>query len=92
MGENRLIFALDPNLKMDTETLVLHHGQKFLSFVVHFYKKFLFWYQTGIVPEKGYATILPILEVSPINIYINQHSNLVLQLNAENVKLILNGI
>ena len=83
---------MDPKLEMDAETLVLHSGQKFMCFVVHFYKKFLFWYQTGIVPEKVYATILPILEISSLNIYINQHSNLVLQLNAEIVKLILNGI
>ena len=70
MGENRLIFALDPNLKMDTETLVLHSGQKFMCFVVHFHKKFWFWYQTEIVPKKVYAAIWPILEISSLNFHL----------------------
>ena len=39
-GENRLIFALEPKLELDAETLVLHSGPKFLCFVVHFYKYF----------------------------------------------------
>ena len=67
LGENRLIFALEPNLKMDTETLVLHSGHKFMCFVVHFHKNFWFWCQTGIVPEKVYAGIWPFLEISSLN-------------------------
>ena len=47
---------------MVTETLVLHSGQKFMCFAVHFHEKFLFWYQTGIVPENVYAAIRPVLE------------------------------
>ena len=53
---------------MDTETLILHSGQKFVCFVVHFHKKFWFWYQTGIVPEKAYAGIWPLLEISSLNL------------------------
>ena len=59
---------LDPNLKMDTETLILHSGQKFMCFVVHFHKKFYFWHQTGIVSKKVYAVIWPLLETSSLNI------------------------
>ena len=66
LGANWLIFVLDPKLEMDTETLVLHSGQKFMCFVVQFHKKFWFWYQTEIVPEKVYAMILPLLEISPL--------------------------
>ena len=66
MGANRLIFALDPKLEMDTETLVLHLGQKFMCFVVHFYEKFLLWHQTRIVPEKVYAMIWLLLEISSL--------------------------
>ena len=66
LGENWPIFALDPKLEMDTETLILHSGQKFMCFVVHFHKKFWFWYQTEIVPKKVYAAIWPILEISSL--------------------------
>ena len=69
LGANRLIFALDPKLEMDTETLILHSGQKFMCFVVHFYEKFWFWYQTGIVPKKVYAVIWPLLEISSLNVF-----------------------
>ena len=61
-------FALDPKLEMDTETLVLHLGQKFMGFVAHFHKKFWFWYKTGILPEKVYAAIWPISEISSLNL------------------------
>ena len=44
LGENQLIFALDPKLKMDTEVLILHSGQKFMCFVKQFHEKFGFWY------------------------------------------------
>ena len=60
LGENRLIFALEPKLEMDAETLVLHLGPKFLCFVVHFHKYFWFWYETEIVSEKFYAVIWPV--------------------------------
>ena len=39
-GANRLIFAIDPKLELDAETLVLHSAPKFLCFVVYFHKKF----------------------------------------------------
>ena len=68
LGENRLIFALDPKLELDAETtLVLHSGPKFLFLVVYFYKQFLFWYQTGIVSKKVYAAIWPVLEITSLN-------------------------
>ena len=66
LGENRLIFALDPKLEVDAETLVLHSGPKFLCLVVYFYKHFWFWYQTGIVSEKVYAAIWPVLEITSL--------------------------
>ena len=68
MRENWLIFALDQKLEIDIETLVLHSGQKFMCFVVHCHKKFWFWYQTGIVPEKVYAGIWPLLEISSLKL------------------------
>ena len=40
LDENRLIFDLDLKRELDTETLVLHSGPKFLRFEVHFYKYF----------------------------------------------------
>ena len=52
LGANQPIFALDPQRKLDAETLVLHSGSKFLCFVVYFYKYFWFWYQTDIVSKK----------------------------------------
>ena len=55
LGANQLIFAFDPKLEMDAETLVLHSGPKFLCFIVYFYKYFWFWYQTGILSEKVLA-------------------------------------
>ena len=36
LGENRLIFALDPKLEQGAETLVLHSGPNFMCLVVHF--------------------------------------------------------
>ena len=65
-GANRLIFALDPKRKLDAETLVLHSGPKFLCFVVHLYKYFLFWYQTENVSKKVYAVIWPVLEITSL--------------------------
>ena len=70
LGANRLIFALDPKLEMDAETLVLHSGPKFLCFVVYFYKYFWFWYQTEIVSEKVYAVIWPVLEITSLNGFV----------------------
>ena len=70
LGENWLIFALEPKLELDAETLILHSGPKFLCFVVHFYKYFWFWYQTKIVSEKVYAVIWPILEMTSLNLFI----------------------
>ena len=67
LGENRLIFALDPKQELDAESLVLHSGPKFLCFVVDFYKYFWFWYQTENVSEKVYAAILPVLEITSLN-------------------------
>ena len=40
-----------------------------MCFVVHFHKKFWFWYQSGIVAEKVYATIWPILEISSLKTF-----------------------
>ena len=34
LGANRLIFAMDPKLDLDAETLVLHWVPKFLCFLV----------------------------------------------------------
>ena len=48
------------------ETLVLHSGPKFTCLVVYFYKYFWFWCQTGIVPEKVYAAIWPVLEITSL--------------------------
>ena len=66
LGANRLIFALDPKLEMDAETLVLHSGPKFLCFIVYFYKYFWFWYQTEIVSEKVYVVIWTVLEITSL--------------------------
>ena len=38
-----------------------------MCFVVHF--QFWFWYQSGIVAEKVYATIWPILEISSLKTF-----------------------
>ena len=35
-GGNRLIFALDPKFELDTETLFLHSGPKFICLVAQF--------------------------------------------------------
>ena len=75
LGENGLIFALDPKLEMDTETLVLQSGQKFMCFEVHFCEKFWFWHQTGIVCEKVYAVVWPLLEISSLNLYWKLKNN-----------------
>ena len=66
LGENWLIFALDPNLELDAETLVFHSGPKFLCFLVDFYKYFWFWCQTEIVSEKVYAVIWPVLKITSL--------------------------
>ena len=68
LGENWLIFALDPNLELDAETLVFHSGPKFLCFLVDFYKYFWFWCQTEIVSEKVYAVIWPVLEITSLKV------------------------
>ena len=79
LGENWLIFALDPNLELDAETLVFHSGPKFLCFLVDFYKYFWFWCQTEIVSEKVYAVIWPVLEISSLNIILIRHVDLSMQ-------------
>ena len=66
LGENWLIFALEPKLELDAETLILHSGPKFLCFVGPFYKYLWFWYQTKIGFEKNYAMIWPVLEITPL--------------------------
>ena len=66
LGEIWLIFALDPKLKLAAETLVFQSDQKFLCFVVQFHEKFWFLYQTRIVPEKVYARIWPVLEITSL--------------------------
>ena len=76
MGANWLIFALDPKLEMDTDTLVLHSGQKFMCFVVQFHEKFRFWNQIRIVPEKVYAVIWPLLEISSLKVSFCKKSTL----------------
>ena len=48
------------------ETLVLCSGPKLTCLVVHFHKYFWFWCQTGIVPEKVYAAIWPVLEITSL--------------------------
>ena len=68
-GANRLIFALDPKLELDAETLVLHSGPKFLCLVVHFYKYFWFWCQTRLVSEKVYAAFWLVLEITSLKIF-----------------------
>ena len=35
-----------------------------MFFVVHFYKKFLLWCETGIVSEKVYAEIWSVLDIT----------------------------
>ena len=72
LGENWLIFALDPNLELDAETLVFHSGPKFLCFLVDFYKYFWFWCQTEIVSEKVYAVIWPVLEITSLKVFKQQ--------------------
>ena len=69
LGENWLIFALDPNLELDAETLIFHSGPKFLCFLVDFYKYFWFWCQTEIVSEKVYAVIWPVLEITSLKFH-----------------------
>ena len=36
------------------------------SKIVHFHKKFWFWYQTEIVSEKVYAEIWPVIEITAL--------------------------
>ena len=66
LGAIWLIFALDQKLELAAETLVLLSGPKFMCLVVHFNKYFWFWYQTRIVPEKVYAAIWPVLEITSL--------------------------
>ena len=40
LGANPIIFALDPKLDMNAETLVLYSSPKFLCLLVNFYKYF----------------------------------------------------
>ena len=68
LGENWLIFALDPNLELDAETLVFHSGPKFFCFLVDFYKYFWFWCQTEIVSKKVYAVIWPVSQIRSLSI------------------------
>ena len=53
---------------MDTDTLVLHLGQKFMYLVVQFHENFRFWYQTGNVPDKVYAVIWSPLDTSSLDV------------------------
>ena len=59
LGENWLIFALDPKVEWDAaqkraETLgPFYSGPKFLCFLVHFDIYFWFWYQTKIMSKKA---------------------------------------
>ena len=69
LGENRHIFALEPKLELDTETLILHSGPKFLCSAVYFHKNFWLWYQTEIVSKKVYAVIWPVLEITSLKNY-----------------------
>ena len=73
LGENWLIFALDPNLELDAETLVFHSGPKFLCFLVDFYKYFWFWCQTENVSKKVYAAIWPVLEITSLKVNVSLH-------------------
>ena len=66
LGEIWLIFALDPKLNSAAETLPFQPGPKFLYFVVHFFEKVWFWCQIKIVPEKVYAGIWPVLEITSL--------------------------
>ena len=69
LGENWLIFALEPKLELDAETLILHSGPKFLCFVVHFCKYFWFWCQTEIVYVNVYAAILAVLGITSLKMF-----------------------
>ena len=69
LGENRLIFVLDPKLELGAETLFLH---SFLCLVVPFYKYFWFWCQTEIVSEKVYAVIWPVLEITSLKVLLSK--------------------
>ena len=51
LGANRLIFALDPKLALDAETLVSHSGPKFLCFVVNFNCTFDFGTKQKLCPK-----------------------------------------
>ena len=72
LGEIWLIFALDPKLNSAAETLPFQPGPKFLYFVVHFFEKVWFWCQIKIVPEKVYAGIWPVLEITSLNYFLSQ--------------------
>ena len=68
LGANWLIFALDPEVELDAETLVLHSGPKFMCLLVHFYRYIWFWNQTEIVSKKIYAVICSVLKITSLNI------------------------
>ena len=70
LEENQLIFALEPKIELEAETLILHSGPKFLCFVVYFYKYFWFWYQTEIVSKKVYAVIWQVLEFTSLKLLL----------------------
>ena len=53
---------------MTAETVVFHSGPKFMCFVVQFYEKFWFWFQTRIEPKNVYAEIWPVLEIASLNV------------------------
>ena len=81
LGENWLIFALDPNLELDAETLVFHSGPKFLCFLVDFYKYFWFWCQTEIVSEKVYAVIWSVLEITSLKFHYKTSTTATTKMN-----------
>ena len=69
-GAISINFSLDGKLKL-AETFVLHSGSKVLCLVVHFQKEFQFLWQTGVVPEKVYASIFSVLEITSLKILLD---------------------
>ena len=59
---NQFMFALDPNLELNADTLVIPWGTKLLLLIVHFYKYYKFWYQSEIESEKSYAPIWTVFD------------------------------
>ena len=60
------IFALGPKLKLAGEAFLLYSSPKFMCLVIHFHKFFWFWCKTGIVAEKVYAAICPVLKITSL--------------------------